>query len=192
MHEPSSPLLLTAELLHQAKGGDPAALNALMTRYLPRLVRWASGRLPASARSLFDTTDLVHETLLKAIQGLDQIEERGPGSFQAYVRQAILNRIRDQLRWASRRQGSQAISDEMVDRSPTPLENAIGAELLERYEQARDQLKPAERLFVHLRLELDLGYDEIAVIMDRPSGEAARLGVRRALAKLAGILGHEH
>jgi RNA polymerase sigma-70 factor (ECF subfamily) len=190
-----SELLLTTELLHQAKLGDPGALNALMTRYLPRLTRWASGRLPGSARSLFETTDLVHETLVKAIEGIDRIEGSGPGGFQAYVRQTLLNRIRDEMRWARRRTGStqlSGLSEVLVDASPSPLENAIGAELLEQYERAREVLTEDERLFVHLKIELDFSYEDIAAIMDRPSRDAARKGVQRAVRKLAEIMGHEH
>ena len=81
-----SELALTTDLLHRAKQGDAAALDHLMTRYLPRLQRWASGRLPVYARSLLETTDLVHETLLKAIAGLAGIQVGRPGGFQAYVR----------------------------------------------------------------------------------------------------------
>jgi RNA polymerase sigma-70 factor (ECF subfamily) len=187
----SRELLLTTELLHLAKRGEPAALDALMTRYLPRLNRWASGRLPPYARSLFETTDVVHETLLKAIEGLGAIEESQPGAFQAYVRQAILNRMRDQVRWARRRFGSIEASENLVDAAPTPLENAIGAELVERYERAAEQLTEEERLFIHLRIELDLSYDEIAAIMDRPSRDAARMAVQRSLRKLAEIMGDD-
>jgi RNA polymerase sigma-70 factor, ECF subfamily len=187
----SSGLLLTSELLHEAQRGDRAALDALMTRYLPRLNRWASGRLPGYARSLFETTDLVHEILLKALEGLDGIEVGRPGGFQAYVRQAILNRIRDQIRWTRRRAGSTEVPETLVDASPSPLENAISAELLDRFELAREQLTEEERLFVHLRIELDFGYEEIAAIMDRPSSDAARMAVRRSLRKLAEIMGHE-
>src|SRR5689334_16083378 len=57
------PFVMTQELLRLAKAGDPQALDALMSRYLPRLQRWASGRLPPWARSLLDTSDLVQETL---------------------------------------------------------------------------------------------------------------------------------
>ena len=96
---------MTNELLQRAKSGDSAALDEILSRYLPRLQRWASGRLPLRARSLFDTADLVQETLMRAVTGLDRIEVRGPGGFQAYVRQAVLNRMRDQIRWADRRPG---------------------------------------------------------------------------------------
>jgi len=188
---PPSDLLLTTELLRQAKQGDPAALDALMTRYLPRLQRWARGRLPLRARSLLETNDLVHETLLKAIEGLDRIEESRTGGFQSYVRQTILNRIRDQMRWAQRRSGSTEVTEDLVDQGPSPLESAIGADVLERYERAREQLTEEERLFVHLRIELDFDYEDIAAIMNRPSRDAARMGVQRSLRKLAEIMGHE-
>jgi RNA polymerase sigma-70 factor (ECF subfamily) len=188
---PATELLLTSDLLHQAKQGSAAALEALMTRYLPRLYRWASGRLPRNARSLFDTHDLVHETLLKAIQSLDDFEVRGPGTFQAYVRQAIHNRILDQVRWARRRAGSEEISEELADPGPSPLERAIGADLLGRYERARARLPEDEQLLLHLRIELDFRYDEIAAIMNRPSADAARMGVQRSLRKLAEIMGDE-
>jgi len=188
---PPAKLLMTTDLLHQAQRGDAAAMEILMSRYLPRLNRWASGRLPAYARSLLETNDLVHETLLRAIEGLGTIEETAPGQFQAYLRQAILNRIRDQMRWAQRRAGSKPVSEDLVDSGSSPLEDAIGADLLARYERAREQLSEDERLFVHLRIELDFDYDDIAAIMNRPSRDAARMGVQRALRKLAELIGPE-
>lgn len=188
---PAPELLLTVELLERAKNGDETALSALMSRYLPRLQRWASGRLPSYARSLFDTTDLVQETLLRAVQGLDGIEVRGPGGFQAYVRRAILNRIRDQVRWARRRPGPDGVPEDLVEAVPSPLENAIGAELLERYEAALDRLSEDDRRLLHLRLELDFDYEEIAALVGRPSRDAVRMAVKRALGKLAENMGHE-
>ena len=134
--EGSAPLLATSELLHLAKQGDARARDALLARYLPRLRRWASGRLPIFARSLLDTQDLVQETLVRVLEGLDRIEVRGPGGFQAYVRQAVLNRIRDQVRWAARRPGPDGVPEEMRDPAPSPLEHAIGADVLARYERA--------------------------------------------------------
>ena len=38
------------DLLRRAQAGDSEALNALIARYLPCLLRWATGRLPAEAR----------------------------------------------------------------------------------------------------------------------------------------------
>jgi RNA polymerase sigma-70 factor (ECF subfamily) len=182
--------MVTTELLRRAKSGDASALDTLLARYLPRLQRWASGRLPSHARALFDTSDLVQETLMKAVQGLDGIEVRGPGGFQAYVRAAVLNRIRDQIRWARRRPGPEGVPESLADQAPSPLELAIGADVLDRYEHALAGLTEDERQVLHLRIELDFDYDEIAAMTDRPSRDAARMAVQRALRRLAEGMGH--
>ena len=182
---PSPDLLLTSELLLRAKDGDAAALDALMARYLPRLRRWASGRLPLHARSLLDTADLVQETLTRVVQGLARIEVRGPGGFQAYVRQAVLNRIRDEVRWAARRPGPDGVPESLPDSTPSPLENAIGADVLARYERGLAALSDEDRELLHLRLELDLDYQEITAMTGRPSRDATRMAIQRALARLA-------
>lgn len=188
---PAASLLLTVELLQRAREGDRAALEALTARYLPRLQRWASGRLPAYARSLCDTADLVQDALMRAIQGLDGINAQGPGGFQAYVRQAVLNRLRDQIRWSRRRPGPDGVPETLVDRAPSPLEMAIGADVLDRYEGALAELSEDDRQILHLRIELDFDYDEIAAMTGRPSAAAARMASLRALRRLAERMGHE-
>jgi RNA polymerase sigma-70 factor (ECF subfamily) len=127
---------------------------------------------------------------MKAFEGLDGIEVRGPGIFQAYVRQAILNRIRDQVRWARRRPGTE-MTEDVQDQAPSPLEEAIGSEVLERFESGMARLSEDDRRLVHLRVELDLSYDEIAAITERASSDAARMATQRALRRLAEMMGHE-
>ena len=39
------------QLLLRARTGDPDAVELLCARYLPRLHRWARGRLPRGARA---------------------------------------------------------------------------------------------------------------------------------------------
>jgi len=187
----SNPLLITSELLRRAKGGDQEALNSLMARYRPRLIRWATGRLPVNARSLFDTGDLVQETLLRAIQVLDGIEIGEPGKFQAYIRTAVLNRIRDQVRWARKRPGTDGVPEDVEDPSPSPLDMVIEADVLARYERAMEQLTGIQRMLVHLRLELLYSYEEISAIVEHASPDAARMAVSRAVRKLAEIMGHD-
>src|SRR5439155_26664017 len=90
-------------LLELAQAGDRAALDSLIARYLPRLQQWASGRLPRWARDMADTQDLVQETLFQTVKRIDRFESRGEGALLAYLRQAMLNRIREELRRANRR-----------------------------------------------------------------------------------------
>src|SRR6185436_18319376 len=91
----------TFELVERAKSGDDDALNQLFARYLPPLRRWASGRLPQWTRDLMDTDDLVQETVVRAVKRIDRFESRHEGALQAYLRQAVVNRIRDEVRRSS-------------------------------------------------------------------------------------------
>ena len=127
--------------------------------------------------------------LLRTLERLDQIEVRGPGGFQAYVRSAVLNRIRDEIRWAGRRPGPDGVPESLESPAPSPLELAMGAELVDRYERALAALTEEERQLVHLRIELDYDYDEIAEMAGRPSRDAARVAVKRALKRLAEAMG---
>jgi hypothetical protein len=92
----------TFDLLARAKAGDREATERLFTRFLPQLRRWASGRLPRWARDLMDTDDLVQETIIRALKRIDSFESRHDGALQAYLRQAIVNRIRDEVRRTKR------------------------------------------------------------------------------------------
>ena len=183
-------LVRTRDLLEGARQGRRDALEALLARYRPRLERWAAGRLPGHARSLLDTGDLVQETLLRALENVASIGTRGSGGFEGYVRQAILNRIRDQIRWARRRAGSEASTERLVDPAPSPLEDAIGADVVRRYEEAMESLTEEESQLLHLRIELDLSYEEITAMMGRPSPAATRMAIQRSLHKLAVAMGH--
>ncbi|HEX5107058.1 MAG TPA: RNA polymerase sigma factor [Vicinamibacterales bacterium] len=97
--DPSS----TVELVALAQQGDRSALDRLFARHAPPLRRWASGRLPGWARDLADTDDVVQDALLQTFKRIEDFEARGAGSLHAYLRQAVLNRIRDQLRRLKRR-----------------------------------------------------------------------------------------
>ena len=82
----------------RAQRGDRGALEALLQRCLPSLKRWAHGRLPSAARGSLDTGDIVQEAALNALRRLDTFEPRNVGSMQAYLRQSVINRIRDEVR----------------------------------------------------------------------------------------------
>ena len=174
------------DLLRRAQAGDSEALNALIARYLPRLARWATGRLPADARGLADTQDVVQETVSQAFRKIERFEIRGEGALQAYLRQALLNRIRQEIRRARRRlpAGGDEPLTELEAAGPSPLEEAIGREALERYEAALQRLRPEDREVIISRVELGLTHQQVADAMGKPSANAARMAVERALARL--------
>ena len=172
-------------LLLRAKTGDEQAREALFARYLPRVRRWAHGRLPAYSRSLLNTDDLAQEVLCRAIISLETFEPRHEGAFQGFLRQVMMNRVRDEVRSAHRKPAGDPLEDEHIAEDPSPMELAIGQEALERYEAALQRLKPQERELIVARCELDFSNEEIAALFDKPTPSAARVAVGRALARLA-------
>jgi RNA polymerase sigma-70 factor (ECF subfamily) len=180
----------TVELLELAKGGDPQALDRLLERCVPALRRWAHGRLPLTARGMNDTADVVQDTIIAAMRRLEAFESRHQGALQAYLRQAVMNRIRDIIRQHKRRPEISGLSEAIEDESTSPLEAAIGAENLERYEAALERLPAADREAIIGRLEMLYGYDELATVLGRPSAAAARMAVTRAMKRLAEEMHH--
>jgi RNA polymerase sigma factor (sigma-70 family) len=174
----------TVELLAKAQAGDPLAIEALLARCIPALTRWAHGRLPAQARDLSDTQDLVQDAVTHALRRLHAFEYRHQGALQAYLRQAVNNRIIDEIRRVQRRPTPVELVDDHRDRAPSPLEHAIGREGLHRYEAALQRLKPADREAIVARIELQQSYEEVAVALGKSSANAARAAVTRALARL--------
>lgn len=182
---PDRTLESSFELIRRAQQGDEEALNELIGRYLPRLRRWAAGRLPAHARELGDTHDVVQEAVIATFRNIGRFEDRGEGALHAYLRQAVLNRIRDEIRRVERRPRRGELDTAVVDDGLSPLEAAIGAQTVERYEQCLARLKETDRQALVARIELGCTYEEIAALVGKPTAGAARIAVARALEKLA-------
>lgn len=175
----------TLELIERVKSGDAEALDRIFARYLPALRRWASGRLPRWTRDLMSTDDLVQETFIRAMKGINRFEMRHEGALHGYLRQAIVNRVRDEVRRGKRAPALTELDDRHADRDATPLELAIGEEALQRYEGALTRLRTEEREAIVARVEMGLSYQEIAEALGKPTSEAARMAVSRALMRLA-------
>jgi RNA polymerase sigma-70 factor (ECF subfamily) len=175
----------TFHLIERARAGDQEALDRLFARHLKPLQRWASGRLPRWARGLADTDDLVQHTLLQTFKTIQDFQPRQVGALQAYLRQAVLNRIRDELRRKSRGPQSTDLDKVQLVSAESPLEETIGHEAVERYERALARLKPDERQAIIARVEMGCSYQELAEALGRPSPDAARKAAQRALLRLA-------
>jgi RNA polymerase sigma factor (sigma-70 family) len=175
----------TFHLIERARAGDAAALDVLFARLVGPLQRWARGRLPRWARDLAETDDLVQDTLLQTFKRIEGFEPRGAGALQAYLRQAVLNRIRDELRRKGRQPDATDVNGLQLEADGSPLEEAIGREALEQYERALQRLKPEEREAIIARVELGYTYEELAESLGKPTPDAARKAAQRALVRLA-------
>jgi RNA polymerase sigma-70 factor (ECF subfamily) len=175
----------TFVLLDLAKAGDARALDRLFARYINALRRFAHGRLPSSARDLLDTNDVVQDTLMQTFRRIDDFEPQREGALLAYLRQAIVNRVRDEVRRRARRPAAETLNEEAPDGGRSPLDAAIGQEAVDRYEAALQRLKDEEREAIIARVELGMSFEEVAAALGKPSADAARKAVSRAMLRLA-------
>jgi RNA polymerase sigma factor (sigma-70 family) len=174
----------TIELVVKARGGNREAVEALLQRCLPQLRRWAHGRLPPAARGSLDTGDLVQETVLHVLRRLDMFEPRHVGAMQAYLRQSVINRIRDEVRKIGRQPAPDELPEDLASDLTSPLEAAVQTEAYERYRDALTELSPRDREMIVARIEAQWSHAEIAKRFGIPTPDAARMAISRALRRL--------
>jgi RNA polymerase sigma-70 factor (ECF subfamily) len=177
------------QLLRRAQRGDLQALHDLFARLWPVLMRWARGRLPSYARGSMDTADLVQEAFANAFKRLEQVEPRRRKALQLYLQESIRNRIRDEVRRAGRRGVANELRDDLPSPARSPHDHAQHEEEFRRYRAALVTLPPDDQHLIVARLELGYSYEQAALATGRPSADSARMAVRRALLKLAAVIG---
>ena len=163
-------------------------------RWPPGIVRGSDGgpggRLPYWARDGLDTSDLVQDTLLQTFKRITKFEPQRDGALRAYLRLAVDNRIRDEMRRVARRprvDPTETIetTELLVDGASTPLEQSITDETWARYLQGLRGLTPRERRLIVGRAEMGYSFKQLALIDGRGSPDAARMALRRALLRLS-------
>jgi RNA polymerase sigma-70 factor (ECF subfamily) len=182
-HAPLSPEQ-TYELIDRIKGGDERALELLLARLLPRLQRWAHGRLPSGARGMLDTADVVQDVVIRSVQHMNGFEYRGQGAFLAYLRRGVLNRLQDERRKLVSRPRQAEMPAHIASDDTSPLDRLIGAENIDRYESALQRLDAADQAAIVGRFEWGYGYADLAVVLGKPTPGAARAAVLRAVNRL--------
>lgn len=176
----------TRRLLALYKQGHASALELLFQREIPLLRKWAHGRLPRWARSMADTADLIQGALTRTLPRLQRFEPRREKALQAYLRTAVANQIRDELRRIGRAQVD-SLTESTVDPTdprPLPADALIEDENRRRFAAALQRLSETDRQAVVARLELGYSYDQIALLLDKRSANTARMTVTRAVARL--------
>jgi RNA polymerase sigma factor (sigma-70 family) len=173
------------ELLDRMRAGDSHAADRLFARHLPQLYQWAHRRMPQWARGIVDTADIVQDTVLHTYKRLRWFEPERDGALLGYLRRALMNRVRDQFRRVARHPRSTPLDERYPDQERSPLEHAVHEQTRERYLLALKRLRPEDRNVIIARLEMGYSYEQLALVVGKPTAEAARLAVRRALFRLA-------
>jgi RNA polymerase sigma-70 factor, ECF subfamily len=190
-------------LLARLRSGEESAFKALVDRYDGSLRRVAHNflRTPAAA------DDVVQETWLAVIRGLDRFE--GRSSLSTWIFRILVNRARTR---ASRDARSVPFSALDTDEGPTvdpesfgadgrwcsapprlgsdPEASLLSAELRQHLLEAVEQLAPAQRVVITLRDLVGMDAEEVCSLLEISDGNQrvllhrARARVRTALAPL--------
>lgn len=180
----------TADLVYKARSGDRSAENEIVRRNLPELTQYARGRLPGAARGGTDTEDLVQDTMIQALKRLQTFDPSRRGGFQAYLRTSLRHRVCDEVRRSIRTPQTAPIED-TPDHGPTPHDVIAARETVETYKRALATLRPNYRALVQAHIERDWTHEQIARMFGKPSVNAARVALGRALNRLLTAMARE-
>lgn len=174
----------TVRLLGRIRAGDHLAIDDLLVRILPRLRRWAHGRLPRASRGMLDTGDIVQTVAAKAAQRFASLDVSASDDLTYYLRKAVRNEITSQWRKADRTPLETTLGDALPANVLSPVELMLGAERMERYERGLAALSPKARTAIISYYELGYSPAELACLLGLPSEGAARVAVHRAVKQL--------
>jgi len=195
----------TQDLLRRASQGDAQAVDALFSRYRERLYQMIHFRIDRRLRGRMDTSDVVQEACLEAIQRLgDYLRDPSMPFFlwlRFITRQKLVALHRHHLgvqardarrevrrhRLPSPATTSESVCERILSNLTSPSEAAARAELHRILQNALDRMDPIDREVLVLRHLEQLTTSEIAreIGMEEP---AARMRYFRALKKIRKIL----
>jgi RNA polymerase sigma-70 factor (ECF subfamily) len=175
----------TIELLTLARQGDRTARDRLIKKLLPSMTRWAGGRLPKRMRDINETQDIVQIALLRTFDTFSDFRMQDSISLRVYLRNTIVNLVRDEMRKYTRRPYEEAFDLMLHDASEA--DPVCEHDELERhlaYRGALRTLPDRQRTLISMRVEFGMSYDRIAQEMES-TPDAVRIMTSRAVVQLA-------
>lgn len=172
------------DLVKRVGAGDPAAVQAMVARKLPRMLSLAQRMLGDAA----EAEDVAQEAMLRAWK---QAPRWTPGQarFDTWLHRVALNLCYDRLR--RRREIATDVIPDHIDDGPAPDRGLLAAETGAQVQAALSRLPPRQREAIVLCHYQELGNIEAADLMEI-SVEAlesllsrGRRALRAALADLA-------
>ena len=177
----------TAGLLREAQRGNQKALNAFFEVELPPLRRWAQQVVPRWLHAKADPDDIVQLAAMRTLRRLHHLDPERAHSVRSYMRQVVVNLIRDEVRREGRLPEWGEFHDDVAVDRVRQEDRLFARATLRSYREALSRLAPTHRACVTARVERGWSYETIAQELGKPSAGAARVAVTRAL----GALGKE-
>jgi RNA polymerase sigma-70 factor, ECF subfamily len=141
---------------------DPTAFGALYDRYFPRVYAYVAHRVGRPA----DAEDLVAETFFRALRGMGRFEDRGAGSFAAWLFRIAHNLAADHAIHPSQAdQLPLLVTFDRPDGRPSPDDIVLDRERAAQLHQLVRTLSPRRQEIVTLKFFGGLRNREIAAIL---------------------------
>ena len=195
----------TARLLEQARGGDKAALNELLSRHRSRLRLMVEMRLDTRLQARLDASDVVQDAYIEVTERLDDYLRDPKLPLFLWLRLIVGERLlklhrhhlgtqmRDAGREVSLYRGalpaasSAALAAQLLGKFTSPTQAAVRAERILRLQEALNTLDPVDREILSLRHFEELTAAETARVLAIEESAAAKRYFR-ALKRLKDIL----
>lgn len=183
--------------MRSASRGDPAAIDALLARHLPRLRAFVRLRVGPELRNRESASDIVQSACREVLAHLDRYRYQGEDQFRRWLYTTALRKLankaeyhraakRDVRRDLAAPSDWSAVAQSYADVA-TPSRRMMLQEQVELLEAAFDRLPDDQREVLTLSRIVGLPHAEIAVAMERSEG-ACRALLHRATAQLGMIL----
>ncbi|QDR82140.1 RNA polymerase sigma factor [Sporomusa termitida] len=168
-------------IIAQAREGDRAALNALVSSHWPAIYRLAL----AKTSNPEDAQEIAQDTFLRALAALPRYKETN-ATFKTYLSRITLNLIIDHYRRRGRAPQVVDIADynePIIDPDSRPEEAVLNTERRQEVLCLLARLPDEQRQVIELRIVRGLAVADAARIMGK-SGAAVKMLQQRALKKL--------
>jgi RNA polymerase sigma-70 factor (ECF subfamily) len=194
----------TDQLLSHAAAGDPAAIEKLLERHRTRLCRMIALRLDDRLTARVDASDVVQEALTDAARKLADYARDRPLPFYPWLHRLAAERLaavhrrhrRSKARSVAREQANalgwsdssaHLIANSLVASGTTPAHALLRKEQRLHVHAALQELAPIDREILMMHYLEELGFAEIAAILDIGEG-AAKMRHMRALRRIRSLM----
>jgi RNA polymerase sigma-70 factor (ECF subfamily) len=194
-----------SRLLDQARGGDKAALNELLSRHRSRLRLMVEMRLDTRLRARLDASDVIQDAYIEVTERFEEYLRDPKLPLFLWLRLVVGERLlklhrhhlgtqmRDAGREVSLFRGalpaasSAALAAQLLGKFTSPTQAAVRAERVLRLQEALNSLDPVDREILSLRHFEELTAAEAARVLDIEESAAAKRYLR-ALKRLKEVL----
>ncbi|HEV7825849.1 MAG TPA: sigma-70 family RNA polymerase sigma factor [Mycobacteriales bacterium] len=176
-------------LAARAADDEPRAIEQLLARIRPMVVRYCRARLGRVGGGSYTTADdVAQEVCLAVLSALPRYRDLGR-PFSAFVFGIAAHKVTDAHRGAGRDLSRPVeVLPDVVDPELGPESHAMAAETSRQVHDLLDTLPPAHREVLVLRVAVGLSAEETGQSLGMTPG-AVRVTQHRALARLRDMIG---